>query len=80
PYELADQVLGFFSIDEAPGRGALVAPSDISSLVELVLAARQRARARGDFAEADRLRADLGEAGVLVEDTPKGPKWKRKEG
>ncbi|MDE1819377.1 MAG: cysteine--tRNA ligase, partial [Euryarchaeota archaeon] len=50
PYELADQVLGFFSIDEAPGRGALVAPSDISSLVELVLAARQRARARGDFA------------------------------
>ena len=47
--------------------------SDIDALVE----ARQQARADKDFAEADRLRDQLAAAGVVVEDTPAGPRWKR---
>ncbi len=78
PYELADAVLGYFTLDQPPEAPA-AAGSDLSSLVELVLSARQRARKRGDFAEADQLRNDLDAAGIAVEDTSKGTVWKRKE-
>ena len=46
------------------------------AVVEVALAARARARERGDFAEADRIRASLGEAGVLVEDHGGTRRWK----
>jgi cysteinyl-tRNA synthetase len=41
-----------------------------------ILAGRQRARARKDFATADRIRAGLAEAGVVVEDLPTGSRWR----
>ncbi|HUP76451.1 MAG TPA: cysteine--tRNA ligase [Acidimicrobiales bacterium] len=46
---------------------------EISALVE----ARQAARAGRDFAEADRLRDVLTERGIVIEDTPSGPVWRR---
>ena len=39
---------------------------------------RQEARKQRDFARADALRKQLEEIGVLIEDTPKGARWRRK--
>jgi cysteinyl-tRNA synthetase len=41
-----------------------------------LLAARQAARERKDFAESDRIRDALTAAGVVVEDTADGPRWR----
>ena len=63
-------VLGL-TVDDGSASGA--DSDEISALV----AARQAARAARDFAEADRLRAELTGRGVVVEDTPTGPVWHR---
>jgi cysteinyl-tRNA synthetase len=47
----------------------------VERLVSVALAERQEARARKDYAAADRVRAALAAAGVAVEDTPTGPRW-----
>jgi len=47
----------------------------VHALVQLALRARQDARSRKDFAAADSIRGQLGEAGVAVEDTPQGARW-----
>jgi cysteinyl-tRNA synthetase len=44
--------------------------------VEDLLSQRQAARASKNFAEADRIRAVLTGMGVVIEDTPQGPKWR----
>jgi cysteinyl-tRNA synthetase len=48
----------------------------VDQLVPAMLDARQAARERKDFAEADRIRDALAAAGVVVEDTPAGPRWR----
>jgi cysteinyl-tRNA synthetase len=45
---------------------------------QALLDERQEARRKRDFARADAARAALEALGVLVEDTPKGPRWRRK--
>jgi cysteinyl-tRNA synthetase len=45
--------------------------------VEALIAARDDARSRGDFAEADRIRDELAGRGVILEDTPTGTIWRR---
>jgi cysteinyl-tRNA synthetase len=47
----------------------------VDSLVTVALEQRQAARARKDYAAADEIRTRLAEIGVLVEDTPAGPRW-----
>lgn len=47
----------------------------IDSLVALALEQRAQARARKDWAAADAVRDQLKHAGVVVEDTPQGPRW-----
>jgi cysteinyl-tRNA synthetase len=46
--------------------------------IERLIQERQEARRRRDFAAADRLRGELGERGVVIEDTPQGVRWKRR--
>jgi cysteinyl-tRNA synthetase len=49
------------------------ADAEIEQLVE----AREAARRAKDWAEADRIRGVLTERGIVVEDTPRGPEWRR---
>jgi cysteinyl-tRNA synthetase len=62
-------VLGYGLAERGAG-DALIGP-----LVEELLALREEARARKDFASADAIRARLGEIGIAVEDTPEGARW-----
>jgi cysteinyl-tRNA synthetase len=45
--------------------------------IDALVGARDEARARGEFAQADRLRAELSARGVTVEDGPGGTTWHR---
>ncbi|NUT38104.1 MAG: cysteine--tRNA ligase [Hamadaea sp.] len=47
----------------------------VDALVALALQQRAAARERKDWAAADAVRDQLKEAGVVVEDTPHGPRW-----
>jgi cysteinyl-tRNA synthetase len=53
--------------------GAPEADAEIDALVE----AREAARRAKDWAEADRVRSELARRGIVVEDTPRGPEWRR---
>jgi cysteinyl-tRNA synthetase len=57
----------------AAGDGDLSAVVD--ALVALALEQRAAARDRRDWAAADAIRDQLKQAGVVVEDTPHGPRW-----
>jgi cysteinyl-tRNA synthetase len=49
------------------------ADAEIDALVE----AREAARRDRNWAEADRIRDELSGRGIVVEDTPRGPEWRR---
>jgi cysteinyl-tRNA synthetase len=58
--------------------GVLERPVEIlDAEVEDLIARRTEARASRNFAEADRIRTELADRGVLLEDTPQGVRWKR---
>ena len=61
-------------LDIVPER--TVEDPDLVVWVEERIAARRAAREARNFAEADRIRAELGERGVVIEDGPGGTKWK----
>jgi cysteinyl-tRNA synthetase len=46
--------------------------------IDALIAGRNAARKARDFARADRIRAELLEKGVILEDTKDGVRWKRK--
>jgi cysteinyl-tRNA synthetase len=50
----------------------------VGDLVKLTLDKRDAARARRDYATADAIRDGLDKIGIVVEDTPQGPRWELK--
>jgi cysteinyl-tRNA synthetase len=73
-FDLFDSVLGVLALRRAEDARPPIDADEIDRLI----AARQDARRRRDFAEADRIRQDLAERGVLLEDSASGTRWKRK--
>jgi cysteinyl-tRNA synthetase len=51
----------------------------VDALVGVALAQRAAARERKDYTAADAIRDGLRAAGILVEDTPHGPRWELKQ-
>ena len=49
----------------------------LSADIEAMIEARNAARRRRDFAESDRLRGELAQKGIVLEDGPTGTRWKR---
>ena len=69
PFRWASEVLGLF---EEPTPASM----PFAALVEVAISTRNRARQRGDFAEADRIRAALAGIGILIEDTGGSSLWR----
>ncbi|MEP7131559.1 MAG: cysteine--tRNA ligase [Acidobacteriota bacterium] len=63
----ADRVLGILPTRQE------VLPAEIEAQIE----ARNAARKRRDFAEADRIRRELSGRGIVLEDGPGGTRWKK---
>jgi len=68
-----DDVFGVLAL----ARAAAPVDEHLAHWVEERLEQRQAARRRRDFAAADAIRAELTAAGIVVEDTAQGPRWKK---
>ena len=72
-----DEVLGVLDpADWAAGDGSGEGPSDDE--ITALVTERQEARAARDFSRADAVRDQLEALNIVVEDTPNGPRWKRR--
>ena len=67
-----DQVLGIL---EVANRTRQV-DDELRAWIEEKVAERERARAARDFETADRIRDELAERGIVLEDSPRGTRWK----
>ena len=68
-------VLGCDPLDEA-FLGSHPSNTDaIDGLISLALQQREAARARKDFAASDAIRDQIAALGIVIEDTPQGPRW-----
>ena len=68
--ELGGEVLGLFQT---------LAPEGLADVeVEALIAQREEARQAKEWAEADMIRDQLTTEGIEVQDTPEGPRWRRR--
>jgi cysteinyl-tRNA synthetase len=68
-------IIGIFEDKTAAPKDAAVDQEDAK--INDLVAKRQAARKAKNYAEADAIRKQLTEMGIILEDTPQGPKWKR---
>ena len=62
-----DSVLGIMHHEKA----------SLNEEIESLIKKREEARKNKDFAAADKIRDELKEKGIILEDTPKGVRWKK---
>ena len=63
----ADSVLGIIEHEKG----------SVDAEIEALIAERQQARADRNFSRADEIRDELLARGIVIEDTPQGPRWRR---
>ena len=68
-----DEVMGLLSV----AREDLEVDDDFASEIVSLIAERTAAREGRDFARADAIRDELGERGIVLEDSADGTRWKR---
>jgi cysteinyl-tRNA synthetase len=68
-----DEILALDLGTAVPAEELAGSDPHIDALVE----SREEARSRKDWAEADRIREALAAEGVVIEDAPGGPRWRR---
>ena len=73
-------LLGLLSTDPNAWFMAEVSDGLSAEQIETLLAARRAARANRDFKLADQIRDQLVEAGILIEDSAEGTRWRRSTG
>ena len=61
--------------DEAFAGQSATNTDAIDGLISLALQQREAARARKDFAASDAIRDQIAALGIVIEDTPQGPRW-----
>jgi cysteinyl-tRNA synthetase len=66
----AGDILGVLQLEKQQQEGLT------DSLMQILLSLREELRKQKNFALADQIRDQLAELGVVVEDTPQGPRWK----
>ncbi len=71
--QLGGDILGIVPADEIETGGSAQREA---ALVELLIRMRAEARANKNYAESDRIRNELAEAGVILEDRADGTVWK----
>jgi cysteinyl-tRNA synthetase len=70
------KLAGVLGLLEGAARERAPVDAQLKARIESLVYLRQEARKQRDFAEADRLRAELTGLGVQIEDTPGGTTWK----
>ncbi|MFC2460335.1 MAG: cysteine--tRNA ligase [Selenomonas noxia] len=70
-YTMAE-IIGIFEQEEMAADDGLA-----DALMDIIIGIRQEARAAKNWAVADKIRDGLKNAGVVIEDTPTGVRWKR---
>ena len=73
-FDRFDAVLGVITLAR---QEAAAVDDGLAAWVEERIVARRDARGRRDFGEADRIRQQLSDAGIVVEDTAQGSRWKK---
>ena len=71
-YHAMAAIIGIFEQEETAADDGLT-----DALMDLIIGIRQEARAAKNWAVADKIRDGLKDAGVVIEDTPTGVRWKR---
>ncbi|MEK6546242.1 MAG: DALR domain-containing protein, partial [Nitrospinota bacterium] len=65
----------YFEKEKSTGLATIsISEDEIKRLID----ERERARKERRWADADRIRSELGQKGIILEDTPEGTKWKIK--
>ncbi|MEN2995600.1 MAG: hypothetical protein ABC360_01090 [Acetomicrobium sp.] len=75
-FETVENILGVIGINTI---GEEFAETLSGSEIEGLIKEREAARKKRDFARADAIRNELASKGIILEDTPLGTRWKKKE-